>query len=156
MSSVDRVAYMDNTRSSQITEQINREKDIQRKYFQEQEAAGRIVPKPPTPPPERKSLLETVGIPEHVKTIKQDPEQALSLSISKHTWKANPGYLVRDGPSMASVMKKDFTWDEEEIQLMKEQGLLDKKFNRRRDEFVDYSEASARMIHLKKGSAPSK
>lgn len=84
MSSVDRVAYMDNIRSSQIAEQINREKDIQRKYFQEQEAAGRIVPKPPSPLPERKSLLETVGVPEHVKTIKQDPEQVKTLDFWKY------------------------------------------------------------------------
>ncbi len=33
MSSVDRVAYMDNARTAQITEQIMREKELQRKYF---------------------------------------------------------------------------------------------------------------------------
>ncbi|KXZ41550.1 hypothetical protein GPECTOR_400g231 [Gonium pectorale] len=151
MSSVDRVCYWDNERSGQVAEQIHREKGIQRKYFADQEAAGRIVPKPPSPPPVHKTLLETVGIPDHVKTIKSDPEQAMSLNISKHTWKANPGYIVRDGPAMASVMKKDYTWDQEEIDLMKEQGHLDKKFNRRRDDFVDYCEASARMTHLMKG-----
>jgi hypothetical protein len=39
---------------------------------------------------------------------------------------------------------------------MKEQGMLDKKFNRRRDEFVDYCEASARMSHLTKGPMATK
>ncbi|KAG2451365.1 hypothetical protein HYH02_003968 [Chlamydomonas schloesseri] len=147
---------MDNIRANQITEQIVREKNLQRKYFQEQEAAGRILPKAPTPPEPAKSLLETVGLPSHVQTIRQDPEQALSLSISKHMWTANPGYIVRDGPRTASVMKKDYVWDEEEIALMKEQGMLDKKFNRRRDEFVDYCEASARMSHLTKGPTATK
>ncbi|PNH09616.1 hypothetical protein TSOC_003743 [Tetrabaena socialis] len=152
MSGVERVAYMDSSRTAQITETIMREKQIQRKYFAEQEALGRVVPCPPTPQTKHKTLLETVGIPEHVTTLKHDPEAALSLSISKHQQAAsNPGYIVRDGPRMASVMKKDYIWDEEEIQLMKEQGMLDKKFNRRRDEFVDYCEATARMRHLTKG-----
>jgi hypothetical protein len=57
-----------------------------------------------------KTLLETVGIPEHVATIKQDPEQAVSLSISKQMWVGNPGYIVRDGPRQASTMKQVCAW----------------------------------------------
>lgn len=40
-----------------------------------------------------------------------------------------------------------------QIELMKAQGHLDKTFNRRRDEFVHYVEASAKMRNLLKGSA---
>ncbi len=43
-----------------------------------------------------------------------------------------------------------------QIDLMKEQGFLDKKFNRRRDEFVMYVEASCKMAHLTKGPVAQK
>ena len=43
-----------------------------------------------------------------------------------------------------------------QIDLMKEQGFLDKKFNRRRDEFVLYVEASCKMAHLTKGPVAQK
>lgn len=39
---------------------------------------------------------------------------------------------------------------------MKQQGFMDKKFNRKRDEFVSYVEASAKMAHLHKGPAATK
>lgn len=151
MAGVERAGYMDSNKSSIITESIVKEKKLQRQYFKEQEAAGRIVPKAPTPPPPKKTLAETVGIPEHLGTLRQDPEQSMHLSISKNMWTSNPGYIVRDGPHMASTMKQDYVWDQEEIEMMKEQGYLDKKFNRRRDEFVQYVEASCKMAHLTKG-----
>lgn len=40
-----------------------------------------------------------------------------------------------------------------QVELMKEQGMLDKKFNRRRDEFTLYVEAAAKMHHIVKGPA---
>lgn len=76
----------------------------------------------------------------------------MSLSISKNMFAgSNSGYLVRDGPRMASAMKQDYAYDMEEVEFMRQQGYLDKKFNRRRDDFVMYVEASARMVHLTKG-----
>lgn len=147
---------MDNAKASVMTEQILKERKIQRNYFREQEAAGRIVPKAPPPAVQHKTLLQTVGVPEHIQTLRQDPEQAMSMSISKNMWTANPGYLVRDGARTASVTKKDYVWDQDEIDLMKEQGFLDKKFNRRRDEFVMYVEASCKMAHLTKGPVAQK
>ncbi len=47
-------------------------------------------------------------------------------------------------------------YDAEEVEFLKSQGDLDKRFNRRRDEFVQYVEASARMHHLTKGVTASK
>lgn len=153
MSGVERVEYMDNQRSQILTETYQREKRIQRQYFKEQEAAGRIIPVPPTPPQVHKSLLETQGVPEYVTTLYQDPEQRMASTISKNIWKSNPGYIQRDGLHQTSAMKQDFVWDQEEIDFMKEQGLLDKKHNRRRDEFVSYVEAAAKMKHLYKNQA---
>lgn len=76
------------------------------------------MPKAPTPPPPRQTLLESVGIPEHVQTLRSDPESAMNLSISKHMYSASaPGYIVRDGPRLASTMKKDYVWDEEEVRV---------------------------------------
>jgi hypothetical protein len=30
-------------------------------------------------------------------------------------WTSNPGYIVRDGPKMASTTHKDFVYDDEEV-----------------------------------------
>ena len=73
------------------------------------------MPKPPTPTVEYKTLLETMGVPEHITTLKQDPEQLLSLSISKNMWTSNPGYIVRNGPTLCSHMKSEFVYDEDEV-----------------------------------------
>ena len=43
-----------------------------------------------------------------------------------------------------------------QVELMKQQGFLDKKFNRRRDEFVMYVEASAKMHLLIKNAGGGK
>jgi hypothetical protein len=51
--------------------------------------------------------------------------------------------MVRDGAALVSTMKDEFVWDEEEIEFMKQQGMLDKQFNRRRDEHSKYVEAQA-------------
>lgn len=64
---------------------------IQRDYFRKQEEAGLIHPKPPTPPTQHKTLLETVGVPSYVHATEQDPIQAMNTSISKHMWTSNPG-----------------------------------------------------------------
>jgi hypothetical protein len=53
------------------------------------------------------------------------------------------GYNVRDPSSTVSTMKTDYIWDEEEIEYMKAQRMLDKRFNRRRDEHTQYVEARA-------------
>ncbi|KAJ9505309.1 hypothetical protein QJQ45_010281 [Haematococcus lacustris] len=82
MTSVDRAGYMDSQMSSIITEQIQKERKIQRNYFEEQEAAGLIIPKPPTPPVPTKTVLETVGLPQHVRTLHADPIQTMNTTIS--------------------------------------------------------------------------
>lgn len=53
------------------------------------------------------------------------------------------GYIVRDPKTTISTAKSDFIWDEEEIDYMKQQGLLDKTFYRRRDEQTHYVECKA-------------
>uniref|UniRef100_A0A7S0X074 Uncharacterized protein n=1 Tax=Chlamydomonas leiostraca TaxID=1034604 RepID=A0A7S0X074_9CHLO len=151
MSGVERVEYFDNAKNSMVTEQISKEKRIQRNYFREQEAKGLVVPKPPTPPAQHKTLLETVGVPDHLETLRQDPIQSMNTSISKHMWTCNPGYLVRDGPHMTSASKRDFTYDQEELAYLRAQGYLEKTHNRRRDDFVMYVEAASKMTHLLKG-----
>mmetsp|Transcript_34169 Transcript_34169/g.61620 ORF Transcript_34169/g.61620 Transcript_34169/m.61620 type:complete len:157 (-) Transcript_34169:369-839(-) len=152
MSGVERVEYMDNNKTAQITESILKERKIQRDYLFKQEALGKIIPKPPTPPKKGKDLLETYGVPKHIQTIKEDPEQAISLTMSRNMWTSNPGYIVHNGPTMCSTMKRDYAYDTDEILLMKEQGYLDKTFNRKRDEFVNYAEASARMANVLKAA----
>eukprot|EP00195_Chlamydomonas_chlamydogama_P006944 CAMPEP_0202890078 /NCGR_PEP_ID=MMETSP1392-20130828/594_1 /ASSEMBLY_ACC=CAM_ASM_000868 /TAXON_ID=225041 /ORGANISM="Chlamydomonas chlamydogama, Strain SAG 11-48b" /LENGTH=146 /DNA_ID=CAMNT_0049573569 /DNA_START=207 /DNA_END=650 /DNA_ORIENTATION=+ len=134
-----------------MSEHIAKEKKLQRQYFQQQAAAGTIREKPPTPKTMGKSALDTVGVPEHIQTLRTDPEQSLSLTISKNMWTSNPGYIVRDGARMTSTSKQDFVYDEEEVEFMKQQGYLNKNHNRRRDEFVMYVEAHARMRNLIKG-----
>lgn len=53
------------------------------------------------------------------------------------------GYVVRDPKTTISTMKDDYTWNEEEIYYMKKQRMLDKTFNRRRDEQTHYMECRA-------------
>lgn len=53
------------------------------------------------------------------------------------------GYIVRDPNKTVSTSKSDFIWDEDEIDYMKQQRLLDKTFNRRRDEQTNYVECKA-------------
>lgn len=50
---------------------------------------------------------------------------------------------MRDPNTTISTMKNDFVWDEEEIEYMKKQRMLDKTFNRRRDEHTHYMECRA-------------
>lgn len=47
-------------------------------------------------------------------------------------------------------MKEHFIWDEEEIEFMKQQRILDKTFNRRRDEFTNYVEKRAQYAQMTK------
>ncbi|KAF5832031.1 hypothetical protein DUNSADRAFT_12211 [Dunaliella salina] len=153
MSGVERHAYMDNQLSSIMTENIQKEKRIQQQYFQDQISKGTIRPKPPTPQPEHKPLLDSVGVPEFVDTTRQDPIQAMNSSISRSLWPSNPGYLERNGAQMASTFKKDFVYDQDEVEYMKSLGYMDKKHNRRKDEFVNYVEAHAKLALTAKGPA---
>jgi hypothetical protein len=50
---------------------------------------------------------------------------------------------VRNPRTTISTMKDDFIWNEEEIDYMKNQRMLDKRFNRRRDEHTHYMECRA-------------
>ena len=72
---------------------------------------------------------------------------------SKHcnafTW-PSAGYVVRDGGALASTMKADFVWDEEEIDFMKQQRFLDKTHNRRRDAHTHYVECRAKYDAMTK------
>lgn len=56
-------------------------------------------------------------------------------ACSKHMWTSNPGYVMRNGGTMASVGKTDMVYDQEELAYMREQGFLEKTHNRRRDDF---------------------
>jgi hypothetical protein len=51
--------------------------------------------------------------------------------------------VVRDPVKTISTMKDDYIWNEEEIEFMKAQRMLNKPFNRRRDEHTRYMEARA-------------
>lgn len=50
---------------------------------------------------------------------------------------------MRNPNTTISTMKDDFIWNEEEIEYMKQQRMLDKTFNRRRDEHTHYMECRA-------------
>ena len=65
---------------------------LQRQYFQEQEAAGRLQVRPPTPPKPTKSLQEKHGMPAHLPALLADAETAMSLNFSRQLWgNAVPG-----------------------------------------------------------------
>ena len=65
---------------------------LQRQYFQEQEAAGRLQVRPPTPPEPKKSLQEKHGLPAHLPALLADAETAMSLNFSRQLWgNAVPG-----------------------------------------------------------------
>lgn len=139
--------------SGALTEAILKEKEIQREYFRQAEAAGKVNPLPPSPKKKTQSLIDTVGIPLHVTAMLNDAESALCTTISKSIYQgSNPGYIIRDGSRMVGTTHKDFAYDEEEIAWMKEQGFFDKTNNRRRDEFVSYVEASVKNRTLGKNS----
>lgn len=149
MSSVERHGLMDNGLAMDLTEMILKEKKIQRKYFEQQEAAGKLAPMPPTPKRQGQTALQRLGVPQHVTRTLEDAESAMANTISKGIYGAsNPGYIVRDGSKLAGTTHKDFAYDEEEIAYMKQQGFLDKTHNRRRDEFVMYVEAHAKIAAL--------
>eukprot|EP00967_Tisochrysis_lutea_P147569 scaffold280646_cov18-Tisochrysis_lutea.AAC.1 len=97
---------------------------IQQQYFQEQVSKGTIRPKPPTPQPEHKPLLDSVGVPEFVDTTRQDPIQAMNSSISRSMWTSNPGYLERNGAQLASTFKKDFVYDQDEASVVVVRGRM--------------------------------
>uniref|UniRef100_A0A7R9VAV6 Uncharacterized protein n=1 Tax=Chlamydomonas euryale TaxID=1486919 RepID=A0A7R9VAV6_9CHLO len=148
MSAVERAGYFDSMAAAGLTESILKEKKIQRAYFQKQEAAGLITARPPPPAPQTQTALERFGVPDHVRAMAADPEQSIALNTSKNLMTSVPGYIVRDGPHMASSTHRAYAYDEEEVEFMKQQGFLDKTHNRRRDEFVTYVEAFAKQQNL--------
>lgn len=50
---------------------------------------------------------------------------------------------MRDGAKVLSLAKEDYVWDADEIAFMKQQGMLNKRHNRRRDEHTRFIEAQA-------------
>jgi hypothetical protein len=50
-----------------------------------------------------------------LRTLRQDPEALAQHTISCSMWRANPGYLARDGAQLASVAQQDYGWKEEEV-----------------------------------------
>jgi hypothetical protein len=98
-----------------IEETIKKEQRIQRKHLESEVAAGRIAPYNPPPPPPSQSMLETVGLPPFTRAIQADPEQRLASVMSKSMWTCNPGYVMRDGPRMASTAHSDYVWDDEGV-----------------------------------------
>ena len=67
---------------------------IQREYFKEQEKAGKLAMKPPTPPKAKLSLKDKYGLPAHLEPILKDPESAMALTFSRQLWgNAVPGTL---------------------------------------------------------------
>lgn len=88
---------------------------IQLEYLQKETAAGRVPAwEPPAAPPAR-SLLHTVGIPAFTSRYQQDAELAMATSISKSMWTSNPGYVLRDGPSMTSSTHQAYAYDTEAV-----------------------------------------
>ena len=124
-------------------------------HMLKEEAAGRVKPYDPAAAKPRektgRDLLPNGGLPDHVATLALDPAQTLANTISKSMWTSNPGYIVRDGPRLSSVGQSDYVWDEEAIQYLKGQGMYDKEYNVKRDDFVLYAEALARTKLLAKG-----
>jgi hypothetical protein len=55
------------------------------------------------------------GVPSALRTLRQDPEALAQHTISCSMWRANPGYLARDGSQLASVAQQDYSWKEEEV-----------------------------------------
>eukprot|EP00892_Ulva_mutabilis_P005848 jgi/Ulvmu1/3635/UM017_0047.1 len=144
MGSVERADYMDNIKVAEVEQTIQKVKELQRQYFREQERLGKIQLRPPTPAKAKQSLQEKYGLPEHLAPMRKDPETAIALTFSRQLWgNAVPGYVVRDPTKTISQSKADFIWDEDEIDYMKQQRLLDKTFNRRRDDQTHYVECKA-------------
>lgn len=151
MSAVERAGYMDNIAAAAITETIAKEKKLQREYFKQQEALGKIKVVQDPQKQVSKQTLEAVGVPGYVTRQMADPVESMTLATSKSMWTSNPGYIVRDGSKLASVSQQDFVYNQEEIEFMKQQGYLNKTHNRRRDEFVMFVEAHAKQVNLMKG-----
>lgn len=78
------------------------------------------------------------------------PPSKCATAATECTRPSPAGYFVRDGHKITSTMKEHFTWDEEEIDFMKQQRILDKTFNRRRDEFTRYVEKRAQYQAMTK------
>ncbi len=63
----------------------------------------------------RPAALAPAGVPSALRSLRQDPEALAQHTISCSMWRANPGYLARDGSQLASVAQQDYSWKEEEV-----------------------------------------
>ncbi|CAG9462068.1 unnamed protein product [Pedinophyceae sp. YPF-701] len=162
MAAAERAGWMDNQASEALRETIEKEKKITQEHMRRQQEAGKV---PATPELEARLATATASlspkknlggdvlakepeIPAALRTLKENPELGVMSELSVSMWKGcNSAYCFRDPAEMRSVAKDDYKWDEEEIAFMKEEGLLDKTHNRRRDKFTQYVEAAA--IHNK-------
>lgn len=69
---------------------------LQRQYLEEQERAGRLRAKPPTPKEAPPSLKEQHGLPPHLPAALADTESALAINFSRQLWgNAVPGAALR-------------------------------------------------------------
>lgn len=70
-------------------------------------------------------------------TKSMPPELAVLNSLSKNlSQAANPGYVPRDGPYMASASHEDFSWKQEEIDYISAHQECGQRYHRRQDDFV--------------------
>mmetsp|Transcript_31218 Transcript_31218/g.80125 ORF Transcript_31218/g.80125 Transcript_31218/m.80125 type:complete len:160 (-) Transcript_31218:22-501(-) len=153
MSGVERVMYMDNIRTQALTETIGKEHNIMKSHFRKLEQEGKM-PKPLTPPSMEQTMseLESTQMPQFLTTLMDDPEQKMLARMSSSMYAgSNPGYLLRDGVKTVSIAKKDYVWDQEEVDFMREQGELHKTHHMRKTDQSAYVEARARQKNLMKG-----
>mmetsp|Transcript_19801 Transcript_19801/g.62985 ORF Transcript_19801/g.62985 Transcript_19801/m.62985 type:complete len:149 (+) Transcript_19801:184-630(+) len=143
MSAVERVGWLDNAKSNAIKESIVKEEKLAMESFLAQErqreeddpeyaplvyeAPSLYAPKPPTP------VMEP-----------QDPQHKLMDDLSRNLWRgSNPGYTL-GASRVQSLTKDDFVYDPDELEP------CDKTHFRKRDNFTNYIEASARYKLLMK------
>lgn len=81
---------------------------LQRQYLEEQERAGRLHAKPPTPKAPPRSLQEQHGLPPHLAGLLSDPESAMAINFSRQLWgNAAPGVgHLQSSHSMVAVIRR--------------------------------------------------
>jgi len=137
---------MDNHLSQIMAETYAKEDKIQKKFFAEMEhkrlaekAKSGVKEKPPTPPD------ELPPVPPHKTLSAKELEIKLGVELSKNMWRrCNPAYNIGTHGGVSSSQDA-FVYDELENEP------VDKKFNRKRDEFVMYVEARARYSQVMGG-----
>ncbi|KAK9822284.1 hypothetical protein WJX74_002629 [Apatococcus lobatus] len=150
------LARLDASKAAQLEEQYKKERRLQKQVLIQQEAAGLIHPKPPVGWVDKKNRAKIPAGPVEppallTRTMPTDPAQAMGLTLSRNLWaSANPAYVFRDPMYTVSAYKQDYLWDEDEIAVLRANGDLDKRFNRRRDDMTRYVEASVQFKMLGK------